>query len=54
LMPRLFQPFTTSKPTGLGLGLAISRTLAEANSGELHYLPSARGGSRFELLLQGL
>lgn len=48
---RLFEPFTTSKSGGMGLGLAISRTLAEANGGRLDYRRSTRGGSRFELTL---
>lgn len=32
---RLFDSFATSKPEGMGLGLAISRTLVEAHAGEL-------------------
>jgi two-component system sensor kinase FixL len=31
----LFQPFQTTKPEGMGLGLAISRTLVAANGGQL-------------------
>ncbi len=32
---RLFESFATSKPEGMGLGLAISRTLVQAHHGEL-------------------
>jgi signal transduction histidine kinase len=32
---RLFDSFATSKPEGMGLGLAISRTLVQAHGGEL-------------------
>jgi signal transduction histidine kinase len=46
---RLFRPFargTSSRaddPAGLGLGLALSRTLARAMGGDLTYQPSDAG-----------
>jgi len=48
---RLFQPFITSKPTGLGLGLSICRELVEAHDGELTVSPVAAGGTRFAIRL---
>ncbi len=47
---RLFTPFTTDKPDGLGLGLVISRDIVAAFGGELVLEPSS-AGARFTIRL---
>lgn len=48
---KLFEPFYTTKTTGNGLGLYISRELAEANGARLQYRPLEHG-SAFVLQLK--
>ena len=46
----IFEPFYTGQPGGTGLGLYISRELAERNGASLRYQPRAGGGSIFRVV----
>jgi signal transduction histidine kinase len=49
---RLFDSFYTTKDSGMGLGLPVSRSIIEAHYGELHAdNNSCLGGARFSFTL---
>jgi signal transduction histidine kinase len=50
-MKKLFEPLFTTKAKGIGLGLAVSRTLTEANGGEITAHSEVGKGSTFTVKL---
>jgi signal transduction histidine kinase len=51
MLGNVFSPFRTSKEAGMGLGLSISRSIANAHGGELTFENHPEGGACFYFTL---
>jgi PAS domain S-box-containing protein len=50
-LSRLFEPFYTTKPEGMGMGLSICRSIIEAHGGRLWAIPCEPHGALFQVTI---
>ena len=50
-LKRIFEPFYTTKEEGMGMGLAISRSIIQSHEGNLSVSPNEDRGCTFQFTL---
>ena len=50
-LEKVFEPFNTTKPEGLGIGLSLGRSIVESHDGRLWLEPNPGGGAVFRFTL---
>ncbi len=50
----IFEPFVTTKRNGMGIGLAVSRSIVERHGGRLRFGPNPDGGTVFSFTLKAV
>jgi two-component system, NtrC family, sensor histidine kinase HydH len=51
---KIFEPFVSTKPTGIGLGLSISKRIVESHGGQIDAVNHPDGGAEFVIRLPGI
>ena len=52
VLPHIFIPFYTTKPSGSGIGLSVSRYIMRLHNGKLHHFVSSDGMTVFQLAME--
>ena len=51
---KIFEPFVSTKPTGIGLGLSICKRIVESHGGQIEAVNRPEGGAEFTIRLPGI
>jgi signal transduction histidine kinase len=53
-LPKIFNPFFSTRPDGTGLGLSITKNIVEQNGGKIEVKSQVHGGTKFVITLPAI